>query len=54
MNTLENLTRHKPQAITVLNARETKITLKLSMNMVSPPWKFLLEALSLTKLSLKM
>jgi hypothetical protein len=37
----------------VLNTRETRIAPKLSMNMVSPPWKLLLEALFLTKLSFK-
>jgi hypothetical protein len=50
---LENSTKHKTKAITVLNTRKTGITLKLSMNMASPPWKLLLEALFLTKLSLK-
>jgi hypothetical protein len=54
MNALENSTRHKPKATTILNTRETRITLKLSMDMVSPPWKLLFEALILTKLSLKM
>jgi hypothetical protein len=33
--------------------RETKITPKLSMNMISPPWKLLFETLSLTNFSLK-
>jgi ribosome-associated toxin RatA of RatAB toxin-antitoxin module len=42
------------KATTVLNTRETRITLKLSMDMTSPPWKLLFEALFLTKLSLKM
>jgi hypothetical protein len=54
MNTLENPTRHKTKAIIVLNTRETRITSKLSMDMASPPSKLLLEALFLTKLSLKM
>jgi hypothetical protein len=54
MNTLENSTRHKTKAITVLNTRETRITPKLSMGMASPPWKLHLEALFLTKISLKM
>jgi hypothetical protein len=49
----ENSTRHKTRAITMLNIRETRITPKLSMDMASPPWKLLLEALFLTKLSLK-
>jgi hypothetical protein len=49
----ENSTRHKTRAITVLNIRETMITQKLSMDMTSPTWKLLLEALFLTKLSLK-
>jgi hypothetical protein len=38
MNTLENSTRHKPKAITVFNAKKTRITPKLSIDMVSPPW----------------
>jgi hypothetical protein len=42
MNTLENSTRHKPKATIVLNTRETRITPKLSMDMVSPPWKLFL------------
>jgi hypothetical protein len=50
----ENSTRHKTRAIIVLNTREIMITLKLSMDMASPPWKLLLKALFLTKLSLKM
>jgi hypothetical protein len=50
---LENSTRHKTKAITLLNTKETGITPKLSMNMASPPWKLLLEALFLTKLSFK-
>jgi hypothetical protein len=50
----EDLTRYKTKAITVLNIRETRITLKLSMDMVSPPWKLFFEVLFLTKLSLKM
>jgi hypothetical protein len=33
------------KAITVLNTRETRITPKLSMDMVSPSWKLLFEAL---------
>jgi hypothetical protein len=41
----EDSTRHKTKAITVLNTRETKITPKLSMDMVSPSWKLLFEAL---------
>jgi hypothetical protein len=49
----ENSTRHKTRTITVLNVRETRITPKLSMYMASPPWKLLLEALFLAKLSLK-
>jgi hypothetical protein len=49
----ENSTRHKTRAITMLNIREIRITPKLSMDMASPPWKLLLEALFLTKLSLK-
>ena len=51
MNTLENSTRHKPMATTVLNAKETRITLKLSMDMASPPSKLLWKALFLTKFS---
>jgi hypothetical protein len=47
----ENSTRHKTEAITVLNTREIRITPKLSMNMASPPWNLLLEALFLAKLS---
>jgi hypothetical protein len=47
---LENSTRHKTKAIIVLNTRETRITLKLSMEMVS---QLLFEALFLTKLTLK-
>jgi hypothetical protein len=42
---LENSTRHKTKATTVLNTRETRITPKLSMDMVSPSWKLLCEAL---------
>jgi hypothetical protein len=38
-------TRHKTKATTVLNTRETRITSKLSMDMVSPSWKLLFEAL---------
>jgi hypothetical protein len=53
MSTLENSTRYKPKATIVLNTRKTRVTLKLSMDMVSPPWKLLFEALFLTKLSLK-
>jgi hypothetical protein len=53
MNTLENSTRHKPKATTVLNTRETRITPKLSMDMASPHLKLLFEAFFLTKLSLK-
>jgi hypothetical protein len=53
MNTLENSTRHKPKATTVLNAKETRITSKLSMDIVSPPWKLLFGALFLTKFSFK-
>jgi hypothetical protein len=53
MNTLENSTKHKPKATTVLNAKETRITPKLRMDMVSPPRKLLFEALFLTKFSLK-
>jgi hypothetical protein len=49
----ENSTRHKTRAIKVLNTKETRITPKLSMDMASPPWKLLLEAFFLTKLSLK-
>jgi hypothetical protein len=41
----EDSTRHKTKAITVLNIRETKTTPKLSMDMVSPSWKLLFEAL---------
>jgi hypothetical protein len=41
----EDSTRHKTKAATVLNTRETRITLKLSMDMVSPSWKLLFEAL---------
>jgi hypothetical protein len=52
INTLENSTRHKTNAITVLNTRETRITPKLSMDMASPSWKLHSEALFLTKLSL--
>jgi hypothetical protein len=47
----ENSMRHKTKAITVLNTRQTRITPKLSMDMASPPWNILLEALFLTKLS---
>jgi hypothetical protein len=50
----EDLTRYKTKAVTVLNIRETRITLKLSMDMVSPSWKLFFEVLFLTKLSLKM
>jgi hypothetical protein len=53
INTLENSTRHKSKATTVLNTRETRITPKLSMDIVFSPWKLLFEALFLTKLSLK-
>jgi hypothetical protein len=42
---LENSTRHKTKATTVLNTRETRITWKLSMDMVSLSWKLLFEAL---------
>jgi hypothetical protein len=41
----ENSTRYKTKATTVLNTRETRITPKLSMDMVSPSWKLLFEAL---------
>jgi hypothetical protein len=41
----EDSTRHKTKAKTVLNIRETRITLKLSMGMVSSSWKLLFEAL---------
>jgi hypothetical protein len=54
MNTLKNSTRHKPKATIVLNTKETRITPKQSIDMVSPPWKLLFEALFLTKFSLKM
>jgi hypothetical protein len=47
----EDSTRHKTKAIIVLNIRETRSTPNLSMDMASPPWKLLLEALFLTKLS---
>ena len=50
---LENSTRHKPKATTILITRETRITSKLSVDMASPTWKLLFEALFLTKLSLK-
>jgi hypothetical protein len=52
MSTLENSTRHKTKAITVLNTRETRINPKLSIDMASPR-KIHLEALFLTKLSFK-
>jgi hypothetical protein len=52
INTLENSTRHKTKAITVLNTRETRITPKLSMDMASPPLKLHSKALFLAKLSL--
>jgi hypothetical protein len=41
----EDSARHKTKAIIVLNTRETKITPKLSMDMVFPSWKLLFEAL---------
>jgi hypothetical protein len=41
----ENSTRHKTKATIMLNARETRITSKLSMDMVSLSWKLLFEAL---------
>jgi hypothetical protein len=41
----EDSTRHKTKAIAVLNTRETRITPKLSMDMVSLSWKLLFEAL---------
>ena len=50
----EDSTWHKTKAIIVLNTREIRITSKLSMDMASPPWEHFLEALFLTKLSLKM
>jgi hypothetical protein len=53
MNTLENSTRYKPKATIILNTRETRSTPKLSMDMVSPPWKLLFKAFFLTKFSLK-
>jgi hypothetical protein len=53
MNTLKNSTKHKPKATTVLNAKETRISPKLGMDMVHPPWKLLFEALFLTKFSFK-
>jgi hypothetical protein len=53
MNTLKNSTRYKTKAITVLDTRETRITTKLSMDMASHSLKLHLEALFLTKLSLK-
>jgi hypothetical protein len=40
----EHSTRHKTKATIVLNARETRITPKLSMDMVSHSWKLLFEA----------
>jgi hypothetical protein len=49
----KNYTRHKTRAITVLNTREIRITLKLSMDMASSSLKLLLEAVFLTRLSLK-
>jgi hypothetical protein len=42
---LENSTRHKTKATIVLNTRETRINPKLNMDMVSPSWKLLFEAL---------
>jgi hypothetical protein len=42
---LENFTRHKTKATIVLNTRETRINPKLNMDMVSPSWKLLFEAL---------
>jgi hypothetical protein len=42
---LENSTRHKTKATIVLNTRETRINPKLHMDMVSPSWKLLFEAL---------
>jgi hypothetical protein len=53
MNTLENSTKHKPKATTELNARETRIIPKLSMDVVSSSWKLLFEALFLTEFTLK-
>jgi hypothetical protein len=38
---------------TILNTKGTELTLKLSTNMTSPPWKLRLGTLFLTKLSLK-
>ena len=43
---LENSTKHTPKGKIVLNVKATKITPKLSMDMVSP-WKILFEAHSL-------
>jgi hypothetical protein len=40
-------------AIIMLNTKKIRITPKLSMDMASPPWNLLLEALLFTKLSLK-
>jgi hypothetical protein len=42
---IEDSTRHKTKVTTVLNTRETRITPKLSMDMVSLSWKLLFEAL---------
>jgi hypothetical protein len=53
MNTLKILVKAETQDNTVLNTRGTDLTLKLSTDMASPPWKLRLETLSLTKLSLK-
>jgi hypothetical protein len=49
----ENSTRHKTTAIIMLNTKKIRITPKLSMDMASPLWNLLLEALLFTKLSLK-
>jgi hypothetical protein len=44
MNTWKNLIKAEIQDKIVLNTKGTKLTPKLSMDMVSPPWKLLFEA----------
>jgi hypothetical protein len=43
---LENLIKVEIQDKTVLNTKGTELTLKLSTDMVSPPWKLFLESYS--------
>jgi hypothetical protein len=44
MNTLKTLVKAETQDNTVLNIKGVELTLKLSTDMVSSPWKLLFEA----------